>query len=59
MDTPRTREKKKKLAIIAKPWQVGIIIKVKDLSNVVKDFIYWKKPKKKKQKYTREIQVQE
>jgi hypothetical protein len=40
MDTPRTRETKKKLALIAKPWQVGIIIKVEDLSNVVKDFIY-------------------
>ena len=40
MDTPRIREKKKKLALIAKPWQVGIIIKVEDLSNVVKDFIY-------------------
>ncbi len=43
MDTPRIREKKKKIGIIAKPWQVGIIIKVENLSNVVKDFIYGKK----------------
>ena len=42
MDTPRIREKKKKIGIIAKPWQVGIIIKVENLSNVVKDFIYGK-----------------
>ena len=40
MDTPRIREKKKKIGIIAKPWQVGIIIKVKDLSDILKDFIY-------------------
>jgi hypothetical protein len=40
MDTPRIREKKKKIGIIAKPWQVGIIIKVKDLSDTLKDFIY-------------------
>jgi len=39
MDTPRIREKKKKLALIAKPWQVGIIIKVEDLSEPVKDFL--------------------
>ena len=40
MDTPRIREKKKKLALIAKPWQVGIIIKVENLSDTLKDFIY-------------------
>ena len=51
MDTPRIREKKKKLALIAKPWQVGIIIKVEDLSNVVKDFIYGKNQRRNNKRY--------
>ena len=51
MDTPRIREKKKKIGIIAKPWQVGIIIKVENLSNVVKDFIYGKNQRRNNKKY--------
>jgi hypothetical protein len=51
MDTPRTRKKKKKIGIIAKPWQVGIIIKVEDLSNVVKDFIYGKNQRRNNKRY--------
>jgi hypothetical protein len=51
MDTPRIRETKKKLALIAKPWQVGIIIKVEDLSNVVKDFIYGKNQRRNNKRY--------
>ncbi len=47
MDTPRIREKKKKLALIAKPWQViG-----EDLSNVVKDFIYGKNQRRNNKRY--------
>jgi len=38
-----------KLAHIAKQWQIGEMIKVKNLSQVLKDLLY-KKPKKKSQK---------
>ena len=51
MDTPRIRKEKKKIGIIAKPWQVGIIIKVEDLSNVVKDFIYGKNQRRNNKRY--------
>ena len=51
MDTPRIRKEKKKIGIIAKPWQVGIIIKVENLSNVVKDFIYGKNQRRNNKRY--------